>query len=69
VNAVHALRGTVAPLTVAIPQVWKHTDGDGNVTDEGYGSRLDKLGRLVVEMASRLRPEAEPETQTLRVSA
>ena len=69
VNAVHVLRGTVAPLTVAIPQVWKRTDGDGNVTDEGYGSRLDKLGRLVVEMASSLRPEAEPETQALRVSA
>jgi FMN reductase len=69
VNAVHALRGTVAPLTVAIPQVRKHTDEDGNVTDEGYGSRLDKLGRLVVEMASRLRPEVEPEAQVLHVSA
>ena len=68
VNAVHALRGTVAPLTVAIPQVRKRTDGDGNVTDEGYGSRLDKLGRLVVEMASRLRAEGEPEAQVLRVS-
>lgn len=41
----HALRGTVAPLTVAIPQVWKRADGDGDVTDEGYGERLDKLGR------------------------
>ncbi len=65
VTAVHALRSTVAPLTVAIPRVRKRTDGDGNVIDEGYRSRLDKLGRLVVEMASRLRPEA----QALRVSA
>ena len=51
-----------------VPQVRKHTDEDGNVTDEGYGSRLDKLGRLVVEMASRLRAEGEPEAQVLRVS-
>ncbi len=69
VNAMHALRGTVAPLTVAIPQVRKRTDEDGNIIDEGYGSRLDKLGRLVVEMASRLRPEVEPEAQVLHVSA
>ena len=55
----HALRGTVAPLTVAIPQVWKRADGDGDVTDEGYGERLDKLGRLVVELAARLQLEAQ----------
>ena len=69
VHAVHALRGTVAPLTVAIPQAWKRVDDFGNVADEGYGGRLDKLGRLVVEMADRLKPQTEPEEQILRASA
>ena len=69
VHAVHALRGTVAPLTVAVPQAWKRANGDGDITDEGYGERLDKLGHLVVEMAARLRPEVEPEAQPVRASA
>lgn len=69
VHAVHALRGTVALLTVAIPQAWKRTDAGGNVTDADYGGRLDKLGHLVVEMAARLKPQAEPEMQELRRSA
>ena len=69
VHAVHPLRGTVAPLTVAVPQAWKRANGDGDITDEGYGERLDKLGHLVVEMAARLRPEVEPEAQPLRASA
>ena len=38
VHAVHALRGTVAPLTVAVPEVWKRANGDGDITDEDYGS-------------------------------
>ena len=49
--------------------MWKRADEDGAITDEGYGGRLDKLGRLVVEMAARLRPEVEPEAQALRISA
>ena len=69
VHAVHALRGTVAPLTVAVPQVWKQANGDGDITDEDYGQRLDKLGHLVVEMTGTWRPEVEPEAQPLRVSA
>ncbi len=69
VNAVHDLRGTVAPLKVAVPQAWKREDEAGDITDEGYGGRLDKLGRLVVDVAARLRPEAEPEAQVLRASA
>lgn len=68
VNAVHALRGTVAPLTVAVPQAWKRADESGDITDESYGGRLDRLGRLVAEMAARLRPEVEA-PQTLRASA
>jgi FMN reductase len=65
VHAVHALRGTVAPLTVVVPQAWKRANGDGDITDEDYGQGLDKLGRLVVEMTAKLRPEAHP----LRASA
>jgi FMN reductase len=64
---VHALRGTVAPLTVAIPQAWKRTNEDGGITDEGCGGRLDQLGRLVVELAGRLRPEVEAQAQPLRL--
>lgn len=67
VNATHALRGTVAPLTVAVPQTWKRTDKGGDITDETYGGRLDKLGRLVVELAVRLRPEVDE--RLIRVSA
>ena len=54
VHVVHALRGIVAPQMVAMGQAWRRTDQEGNVTDEGYGSRLDRLGRLVVEMAGGL---------------
>lgn len=54
VDVVHALRGVVAPLTVPVPQAWKVSDGDGNVTDEGINERLSRLGRLVVELASRM---------------
>ena len=57
VHAAHALRGVVAPLSVAMPKAWRMSDGEGNVTDEGYGVRLDKLGRLVVDLAEALGPE------------
>ena len=53
VHIVHALRGVVAPLTVAIPRAWKLSDGEGRITDENYGRRLDRLGRLVVELAEK----------------
>lgn len=59
VHAVHALRGVVAPLTVAIPRSWRRSDEKGNITDDTYGARLEKLGRLVVELAERLSPERE----------
>lgn len=55
VDVVHALRGIVVPLTVAVPKSWQRTDKEGNVTDEGYAGRLDSLGRLVVETAGRLK--------------
>lgn len=65
VNVVHALRGTVAPLMVAVPKAWRFSDENGNITDDAYGGRLESLGRLVVDLASKLAPE-EP---MLRASA
>ena len=65
VHTVHALRGTVAPLVVAIPKVWQHAEG-GEVTDGDYAARLEKLGRLVVRMAARF---AAGEEQIVRTVA
>lgn len=60
VDVVHSLRGTAAPLVVAIPQAWRRADGGGGITDERYGERLDALGRLVVETAGRLSAPVVP---------
>jgi len=54
VDTVHALRGIVVPLMVAIPRTWRITDAAGNITDDEYGNRLDRLGSLVVELAGRI---------------
>lgn len=54
VHIVHALRGVVAPQMVTMGQARRRTDDAGNVTDEGYGRRLDRVGELVVEMAGGL---------------
>lgn len=66
VNVVHALRGIVAPLMVPIPKSWQLSDDGGNITDESYGSRLDNLGALLVDLSSRLRREEFAEEETLR---
>ena len=67
VNVVHALRGIVAPLMVPIPKAWQLTDDEGNVTDENYGGRLDRLEELLVDLASKLRTEeASAEREALR---
>ncbi|MGF1472840.1 MAG: NADPH-dependent FMN reductase [Rubrobacteraceae bacterium] len=60
VNVVHALRGTVAPLMVPIPKAWRLSDAAGNITDENYGGRLDQLGELVVDLASRFQNHEDP---------
>ncbi len=66
VNVVHALRGIVAPLMAPIPKAWQLSDSEGNITDKDYGGRLDNLGELVVDLASRLSREEEfAEKQTL----
>ena len=54
VHVVHALRGDVAPQMVTIRGAWSRFDGEGNVTDEGFGRRLERLGELVVSMAEGL---------------
>lgn len=69
VHAVHALRGTVAPLMVAVSRSWERADEDGNITDGAYGRRLESLGRLVVELASKRAPQEEGAGRLLRASA
>lgn len=67
VNVVHALREIVAPLMVPIPKAWRLSDDEGNIIDENYGGRLDRLGELLVDLASRLRTEEGfAERETLR---
>ena len=54
VHTVYALRGVVAPMMVAIPKTWQRSDEEGNIIDDGYGERLDSLGRLVVDLAEKI---------------
>ena len=65
VNVVHALRGIVAPLMVPIPKAWQVSDDEGNITDENYGGRLDRLGGLLVDLASKLGSEEPAEQEAL----
>ena len=65
VHVVHALRGMVAPLMVPIPKAWQLSDDEGNITDENYGGRLDNLGELLVDLASKLKAEEVKERETL----
>ena len=53
-NVVHALRGVAAPLSVPVAQSWKVFDEEGEISDEAVAGRLESLGRLVVEMATKL---------------
>ena len=53
VDAVHALRGVVAPLMVTVPGARRVTDEAGNITDAGHNGRLDQLGALVAGLAGR----------------
>jgi hypothetical protein len=68
-HAAHALRGIVAPVTVAVPRASRLSDSEGNITDERHGARLDRLGRLVVDLAARLGDETEPEERQLAPAA
>jgi FMN reductase len=67
VNAVHALRGVAAPLSVPVTQSWKAFDEEGIIRDEGVARRLESLGWIVVEMATKLGSGAgEHEERTLQ---
>lgn len=67
-HVVHSLRGMVAPLMVAIPRTWKHSDANGEITDDAHAARLDDLGRLVVELADRFGPAGASEDEDLRTT-
>ncbi|MCB9437420.1 MAG: NAD(P)H-dependent oxidoreductase [Anaerolineales bacterium] len=53
-HVVHALRGVVVPLMVAIPDADNAIDREGHVTDNHWANRLAQLGHLVVTMAQQL---------------
>jgi FMN reductase len=65
VQVVHALRGTVAPLMVPIPQARRNVDARSGEIDSKWDKRLHKLGVLVVEMARALQPEAQQDEPAL----
>ncbi len=54
VHVVHSLRGTSAPLTVPIAHAPKALHPGAGSMDQKWAERLEKLGQLVVEMASPL---------------
>jgi FMN reductase len=58
VHVAHALRATVAPLFVPIGQSWKQFDDEGRLTDPKIASRLDQLGRMVLDTVVRFRGDA-----------
>lgn len=58
VHIAHALRAMVAPLFVPIGQAWKQFDDTGRITDGKIAGRLDQLGRLVVDTATRFHGDA-----------
>jgi FMN reductase len=59
VHVVHALRGTVAPLMVPIPNARRVFDAQGKVIDEKWALRLDQLGKLIVETAEKFQPREQ----------
>jgi FMN reductase len=57
VHAVHSLRGTLAPLLVAIPKTWSVVNPQEDFIDKKWEERLEQLGRLVVSTAGILRAD------------
>ena len=68
VHSVHSLRGTVAPLMVGIPNVARVIDNEGNVIDARWRTRLEQLGKLVVENTSKF-VQPEPQLQEIALGA
>jgi FMN reductase len=56
VHSVHGLRGTAASLFVAIPRAKDAFDAHGQLIDTKWAARLDQLGRLVFDTASKFQP-------------
>ena len=58
IHVAHALRAVAAPLSASIGRSREAFDEDGNPRDGAVEKRLERLGRLVVEMAAKLNPDA-----------
>ena len=69
VQTAHALRAVIAPFSVPIPQAGRLTDDDGDIADAASGRRLDNLGRMVVDLARKLRgPDVTVEALAVGIS-
>lgn len=55
VHCVHSLRGIVAPLMVAIPHAGNVFNKEGQITEGKWATKLDSLGKQVVEIAMKQR--------------
>lgn len=64
VYSVHSLRGTVAPLLVAIPNVGQMFNDNGDMINAKWRGRLEQLGRLVVENGAKF-VQPEPQLQEI----
>lgn len=53
VHTVHALRGIVAPMMVAVPKAWRKSE-NGEIVDPDPIERLERLGGLVVDLTQKL---------------
>ena len=52
-HSVHSLRGIVAPMMVSIHNAKTAFDASGNIISSKYETKLNGLGKLVVELASK----------------
>jgi FMN reductase len=52
-HTAHALRAWVVPLTIAVPGAWRSIDNQGRLTDTNLESRLQALGREVVQFIAQ----------------
>lgn len=56
-HSVHSLRGIVAPLMVSIRNAKSAFDSEGDVISSKYEKKLTGLGKLMVELAIKHRPQ------------
>ncbi len=55
VQIAHALRASVVPLQIAMPQAWRHVKPASGELDAKWESRLKSMAQMVVEAAQRTR--------------